>query len=164
MKVTARKVLHAGVIAGAALMLAAMSTLPTAGRAYAQDATAEASADAESPDIDVVGKWTGNIDDDSLGGGDMTLTIENQTKNNKIKGAWNATFKSFDVTGTFTGKVKATGATLELSGIEPKNKACKVKFTATGISESGISGNYKYAGCKNFKSDKGGTIELTPAP
>jgi hypothetical protein len=40
MKVTVTKVLHAGVIAGAALMLAAMSTLPTARRAYAQDSPA----------------------------------------------------------------------------------------------------------------------------
>lgn len=60
MKLTARALLHAGVIAGAAFMLTAMSTLGTARSAHARDMSeVEASADVESPDINVVGSWVG---------------------------------------------------------------------------------------------------------
>jgi hypothetical protein len=161
MKPIARNLIHAGVIAGAAFMLSAMSTLATARPADAQDMSeAEASADAESADfINVVGKWTGTISDDRLGGADITINIEEQNNKNQISGAWSV--EQFDILGKFTGKVTIKGATLELGGIEPKNKACKVKFTATELSSSGISGTYKYVGCgKDFKGDKGGNITL----
>jgi hypothetical protein len=164
MKTITKTILQASVIAGAALGLTAMSTMPTAGRAYAQDMSEpSASADAESPDalpINVEGSWCGSIIDKDLGAGDINLSI--MQTNREIKGGWSATFTSLSVLGDFKGHVTSKGATLELSSADFQKKDCKFKFKATDISADGISGKYTYAGCgEQFKGDKGGTIMLT---
>jgi hypothetical protein len=167
MKTITRTALQASVIAGAAFVLAAISTMPTARRAFAQDTPApEASADAESPDalpINIEGSWSGSINDDSLGAGDVSFSISQ--KNRKINGGWSATFNTFSVLGDFKGHVTSKKATFVLTSANFENKSCKAKFTPSEVSGTEITGSYKYVNCgKQFKHDGGGTIDVTPTP
>lgn len=169
MKEIIRTVLQASVIAGSALLLAAMSTISTARHAFAQDTPdSEASASAESPDAlpaNVQGSWSGSISDDSLGAGTITLSI--QQHNKKLSGGWTATFKTADFLGGIEGGSQSTAkqVTLKLGSSSFDKRNCSLKFKSTLLNATEIQGNYEWSGCgKQFKGDKGGTIDIEPAP
>jgi hypothetical protein len=171
MKTITRAVLQGSVIAGAALLLTAMSTMATARHAFAQDMPApEASAgpDAESPDalpINASGMWTGDISDDSLGSGSINLSISQ--KNKKLSGGWSATFTTADFLGGIEKGSLSTAKhiTLKLGSSSFDKNACRLKFVSAVANGTEIQGNYQWVSCgKQFKDDKGGTIDVTPAP
>ncbi len=175
MKTITRTVLQRSVIAGAAFALSALATLPIAHRALAQDTPApEASADAESPDalpINVQGSWSGTITDDNMGAGTITLSIK-QTNRDLTKGSgWTATFNTSATSPQYVGgmengsRATSKGITLKLGSSSFNKKDCHIQFSSTSPSGTQIQGNYKWAGCgKQFKSDGGGTINVTRTP
>jgi hypothetical protein len=176
MKTITRTGLQLSVISGAALAFTAMATLPFAHRALAQDApTAEASADASSPDavIDVTGSWSGTITDDVAGLGTITLSLSQSGRDLRSGSGWTATFNDFPGTppefvgGMANGsKVNEKSVViLRLVSASFDKKECRVVFKSTTANGTEIQGNYKYVNCgKQFKGNKGGTISVTPTP
>lgn len=131
--------------------------------ASASDGSEE--ADIDSPDalpINVGGAWSGTITDDALGAGDFTITFSQ--KNRKLNGGWTATFTSVpEFLGDFKGKSTSRRVTFKASSGQFNKRSCRLKFRSTSASGGQILGNYRWANCgKEFKDDKGGTINITP--
>jgi len=136
------------------------STAPDASASDGSDG-----ADTDSPDalpISVAGAWSGTITDDALGAGDFTITFSQ--KNRKLNGGWTATFTSVpEFLGDFKGKSTSSRVTFNASSGQFNKRSCRLKFKSTTASGGQILGNYRWANCgKEFKGDKGGTINITP--
>jgi hypothetical protein len=166
---------HAGVIAGAALMLTAMSILPIAGRAHAQDTSEpEASSGASSPDavIDVTGNWSGSVDDSVEGEGTLTLSLVQAGRDLKSGSGWTVTFNNSTTSPEFVGGMANGSKVTEKSQIILKlvsasfdKKSCRVVLKSTSASDAEIEGTYKYVNCgKQFKGNKGGSFSVTSVP
>src|SRR5665213_3263098 len=125
--------------------------------ATANDAAIEADLNADLADdgdqasparlplpINVQGGWAGSIIDNKLGAGDISITITQ--KNRKLSGGWQVTWPSAPLpfTGNFKGRATARLIQVHLQSGQFNRKACRLNFTSTSASGTGISGNYHW--------------------
>lgn len=113
--------------------------------------------------INVQGGWAGSIIDNKLGAGDISVTITQ--KNRKLSGGWQITFPSQPqpFTGDFKGRATARLVQLHLRSGQFNRRLCRLNFTSTSASGTGISGKYHWVNCgAQFRG--AGTIDLTPLP
>jgi hypothetical protein len=113
--------------------------------------------------INVQGGWAGSITDNKLGAGDISITITQ--KNRKLSGGWQITWPTAPqpFTGNFKGRATARLVQFHLQSGQFNRKVCRLNFTSTSASGTGISGNYHWFNCgAQFRG--GGTIDITPLP
>lgn len=129
--------------------------------AWAPTAFAQADDVATSPDakpiLPVAGTWTGSINTDQDGSGDLTLTI-NQNKK-KLTGNFTT-----DISGGHSGPLKGnvSGDVVKINMVDTEGgNHCKVKIMAT-VSGSEMSGAVLVHGGRHCKGT--GTIALTLPP
>lgn len=129
--------------------------------AWAPTAFAQADDVAASPDaqmiLPVAGTWTGSINTDQDGSGDLTLTI-NQNKK-KLTGNFTT-----DISGGHSGPLKGnvSGDVVKINMVDTEGgNNCKVKIMAT-VSGSEMSGAVLVHGGRHCKGT--GTIALTLPP
>ncbi len=102
------------------------------GVAWAQDATDQDATDADQGDDvssepdskvkppNISGMWTGHIVDNELGS--ATLTVDIRQKGSKLKGDW---MTEGGTTGTFKGKIKSDGMSVNLT-FGKKHSKCRI--------------------------------------
>jgi hypothetical protein len=134
-----------------------------------QDVSApdDVNTDGETPEefplpINVQGSWSGSITDDSMGGGTISISIAQH--NTKLSGGWTATFPtSPEFLGNFKGSAGSRIIKLKLASAQFNRRLCRLVFKSVTASGVEIQGNYIWYGCgRQFKGDKGGSIDITP--
>jgi hypothetical protein len=136
-----------------------ISNQPYGGVAWAQDTTeAEQAEDVTSePAVTppaIAGTWLGPIHDDTFG--DATFTADIFQKKSKLRGDWSV---SAGGSGTFKGKIKSDGLTVEFK-FKQKGKPCKVTSTDATLTnaDTELTGTYAAKHCGNATT---GNFDLT---
>ena len=172
------KISMASALFGAMVWIGTMTLPAIVSSAHAQEIGAQDSApadssamdasdgaDTDSPDalpISVAGAWSGTISDDKMGAGDFTITFSQNRR--KLNGGWTATFTAVpEFLGDFKGRSSSRRVNFQLASGQFDKRSCHIRFKSTTAGGGQILGNYRWANCgKQFKGDKGGTINITP--
>jgi hypothetical protein len=152
-----------GTVLGTALILSILMGLGSFARAEDAADTGDVTAPDALP-VNVQGSWTGPIIDNVMGAGSISVDIS-QT-NRRLNGGWSATFPTSPVfLGNFDGRASARAVNLRLDSSVFDRKGCRLVFHSITASGTEIQGNYHWVNCgKQFRGDRGGTIDITPAP
>ncbi len=178
MSSTVKKISVVSALFGAVLWIGTMTLPAIVISAHAQEISTQDStsadssamdasdgADTDSPDalpISVGGPWSGTITDDVMGAGNFTITFSQNRR--KLNGGWTATFTSLpEFLGDFKGRSTSKRVNFQLASGQFNKRSCHIRFRSTTAGGGQILGNYRWADCgKQFKGDKGGTINITP--
>ena len=106
--------------------------------------------DLKTPPPDVAGPWCGEIDDNALGSGTITLSIIQ--KGSHLGGTWS---DDLGGSGKLTGKIKGTAITAKLHFNGSK---CRLAVNGILVAPDEVTGNYALFGCKQAD---GGSFDIT---
>ena len=120
------------------------------------------SPDAKKPPLTVSGSWTGSIDDNLAGSGNLAVDFT-EAPNGSLTGDWSFEFAQGVDFGTIEGKATSKGVAISFI-FTPKAPFihCKFSMADAHATDTNISGHYHFTACGPLTKKEHGTLMIGP--